>query len=182
MTLDKNYRSSQKIIDFYRNFNVLPRATSSESELKNYNSLITYNQIINKINLVDHISQYIEYNIIQLGIEQKEICILAPWWMHLAALTRNLVTRLPNYNFDGPGLVPFSRDIDNFWYKVAQVILTEPSPNIYVKRMRWVSDILSEMNFSQVDIQKINPKIFLNIVNDININDDDGLEYLKISF
>ena len=182
MTLDKNYRSSKKIIDFYRNFNVLPSTTSSESELKSYNSLITYNQIINKVNLVDHISKYIEYNINQLGIEQKEICILAPWWMHLAALTRNLVTSLPNYNFDGPGLVPFSRDIDNFWYKITQVILTEPSPNMYVKRMRWVNDILSEMSFSQVDIQKINPKIFLNIINDIKIDDADGLNYLKNFF
>ncbi len=182
MTLDKNYRSSQKIIDFYRNFNVLPSETSSESDLKSYNSLITYNQIIDKGNLVDHISKYIEYNINHLGIEQKEICILAPWWMHLAALTRNLVTRLPDYNFDGPGLVPFSRDIDNFWYKIAQVILTEPSPNMYVKRIRWVSDILSEMSFSQIDIQKLNPRIFLNIINDIKIDDIDGLNYLRNFF
>ncbi|HGA5688080.1 TPA: ATP-dependent helicase, partial [Salmonella enterica subsp. enterica serovar Java] len=118
-------------------------------------------------NLVDHISKYIEYNVNQLGIEQKEICILAPWWMHLAALTRTLVTRLPNFSFDGPGLVPFSRDIDNFWYKITQVILTEPSPNMYVKRMRWVSDILSEMHFCHVDIQRLNPRLFLNIINDI---------------
>ncbi|HII2276841.1 TPA: UvrD-helicase domain-containing protein [Escherichia coli] len=182
LTLDKNYRSSQRIIDFYRNFNVLHSATSSESELKSYKSLITYNQIINKVNLVDHISKYIEHNIKTLGIEQKEICILAPWWMHLAALTRNLVTRLPNYNFDGPGLVPFSRDIDNFWYKITQVILTEPSPNMYVKRMRWVDDILSEMNFSQVDVHKLNPRLFLNIINDIKIDVVNGLDYLRDFF
>ncbi|MBJ8889346.1 ATP-dependent helicase [Citrobacter sp. FDAARGOS_156] len=182
MTLDKNYRSSHKIIDFYSNFNVLPSNTSSESKFKNYPSLITYNQTINKENLVDHISKYIEYNVSQLGIEQKEICILAPWWMHLAALTRNLVTRLPGYSFDGPGLVPFSRDIDNFWFKVTQIILTEPSPNMYVKRIRWVSDILSEMSFSHVNVQSLSPKIFLNITNDIKIDDIDGLSYLEKFF
>lgn len=182
MTLDKNYRSSQKIINFYSNFNVLPSNTTSESKFKNYQSLITYNQTINKENLVDHISKYIEYNVIQLGIEQKEICILAPWWMHLAALTRNLVTRLPGYSFDGPGLVPFSRDIDNFWYKITQIILTEPSPNMYVKRMRWVGDILSEMNFSHVNVQNLNPRLFLNITNDIKIDDVDGLSYLEKFF
>lgn len=182
MTLDKNYRSSHRIISFYSHFNVLPSITTSESELKNYQSLITYNQTINKLNLVEHISKYIEYNVNVLGIEQKEICILAPWWMHLAALTRTLVTRLPNYNFDGPGLVPFSRDIDNFWYKITQVILTEPSPNMYVKRMRWVNDILSEMSFSQVDVQKLNPRVILNITNDIKIDDTDGLDYLKNFF
>ncbi|EKN3395245.1 ATP-dependent helicase [Yersinia enterocolitica] len=182
MTLDKNYRSSHKIINFYSNFNVLPSNTTSESKFKNYQSLITYNQTINKENLVDHISKYIEHNVIQLGIEQKEICILAPWWMHLAALTRNLVTRLPGYSFDGPGLVPFSRDIDNFWYKVTQIILTEPSPNMYVKRMRWVSDILSEMNFSHINVQNLNPRLFLNITNDIQIDDIDGLSYLENFF
>ncbi|HAT3682858.1 TPA: ATP-dependent helicase [Serratia marcescens] len=182
MTLDKNYRSSQEIIDFYSKFNVLPSNTSSESKIKNYPSLITYNQTINKENLVDYIGKYIEYNVNKLGIEQKEICILAPWWMHLAALTRSLVTRLPGYSFDGPGLVPFSRDIDNFWYKITQIILTEPSPNMYVKRMRWVSDILSEMNFSHVNVQSLSPKIFLNITNDIKIDDIDGLSYLENFF
>lgn len=182
MTLDKNYRSSKRIIDFYINFNVLASKTTSESKFKNYQSVVTYNQKLYKDNLVDHISKYIEYNVNQLGIEQKEICILAPWWMHLAALTRTLVTRLPNFSFDGPGLVPFSRDIDNFWYKITQVILTEPSPNMYVKRMRWVSDIFSEMHFCHVDIQRLNPRLFLNIINDIKIDEVDGLIYLRSFF
>lgn len=182
MTLDKNYRSSQKIIEFYKKFTVFPSNITSRGEISEYKSLVTYNQATNKNDLVDHVGKYIEYNIDRLGIEQKEICILAPWWMHLAALTRNLVTRLPKYNFDGPGLVPFSRDIDNFWYKITQIVLTEPSPNMYVKRMRWVADVLLEMEFAQVDIKKLNAKIFLNAVNDIKIDDKDGLVYLDNFF
>jgi superfamily I DNA/RNA helicase len=48
--------------------------------------------------------------------------------------------------------------------------------------MRWVNDILSEMSFSQVDVQKLNPRVILNITNDIKIDDTDGLDYLKNFF
>ena len=102
--------------------------------------------------------------------------------MHLAALTRNLVNRLPDYNFDGPGLVPFSRDIDNFWFKLTQIILTEPSPNMYVKRLRWASDILNDMELALVNSHSILPKNFLKAVNSISIDEYDGLAYLRTFF
>lgn len=182
MALDKNYRSSRKIIDYYRNFNVTPSATVAEGEHRDYPSIITYDQITHKDNLVEQVSRHIEYSVQNLGILEKEICVIAPWWMHLAALTRNLVNRLPQYSFDGPGLVPFSRDIDNFWFKLTQVILTEPSPNMYVKRLRWASDILYDMELALVDVHSISPKQFLKTVNSISIDEDDGIAYLRAFF
>ncbi len=56
--------------------------------------------------------------------------------------TRKLIIKHPNLSFDGPGMAPFSRDIDNFWFKVSKIILTEPSPDIYVRRLRWTGEIL----------------------------------------
>ncbi|TOB48524.1 ATP-dependent DNA helicase, partial [Vibrio parahaemolyticus] len=142
MSLDKNYRSSRKIIDYYRNYNVSPSATSAEGREKDYQSTITYDQVTHKDDLVEQVSRYIEHNIENCNISESEICVIAPWWTHLAALTRNLVNRLPQYSFDGPGLVPFSRDLENFWYKLTRIILTEPSPSMYVKRLRWASEVL----------------------------------------
>ncbi|HHR6081067.1 TPA: UvrD-helicase domain-containing protein [Providencia alcalifaciens] len=182
MALDKNYRSSRKIIDYYRNFNVTPSATVAEGEHSDYPSIITYDQITHKDNLVEQVSRHIEHSVQNLGILEKEICVIAPWWMHLAALTRNLVNRLPQYSFDGPGLVPFSRDIDNFWFKLTQIILTEPSPNMYVKRLRWASDILHDMELALVDVHSIPPKQLLKTVNSISIDEDDGLAYLRAFF
>jgi len=182
MTLDKNYRSSRRIINYYRNFNVTPSATVAEGEYRDHPSIITYDQITHKDNLVEQVSRYIEHSIKDLGILDQDICVIAPWWMHLAALTRNLVNRLPQYSFDGPGLVPFSRDIDNFWFKLTQIILTEPSPNMYVKRLRWASDILYDMELALVDIHSITPKQLLKTVNSISIDEDDGLAYLRAFF
>lgn len=182
MTLDKNYRSSKKIIGYYSNYNVYPSASIAEGELKDYASVITYNQICHKDYLVEQVSKHIEYSVQKLGVSESEICVIAPWWMHLAALTRNLVSRLPEYSFDGPGLVPFSRDIDNFWYKVTQIILTEPSPNMYVKRLRWAADVLSDLQLALVDIQGLTPKLLLKTVNSILTNENDGLKYLHFFF
>jgi DNA helicase-2/ATP-dependent DNA helicase PcrA len=182
MTLDKNYRSSSKIIDYYRNYNVNPSAAVAEGEHVDHPSVITYDQITHKDNLVEQVSRHIEHSVQNLGILEKEICVIAPWWMHLAALTRHLVNRLPQYNFDGPGLVPFSRDIDNFWFKLTKIVLTEPSPNMYVRRLRWASDVLYDMELALVDVHSITPKQLLKTINSVLINEDDGLAYLRSFF
>jgi DNA helicase-2/ATP-dependent DNA helicase PcrA len=182
MTLDKNYRSSSKIIDYYRNYNVNPSAAVAEGEHVDHPSVITYDQITHKDNLVEQVSRHIEHSVQNLGILEKEICVIAPWWMHLAALTRHLVNRLPQYNFDGPGLVPFSRDIDNFWYKLTKIVLTEPSPNMYVRRLHWASDVLYDMELALVDVHSITSKKLLKTINSIQIDEDDGLAYLHTFF
>lgn len=60
----------------------------------------------------------------------------------MSPLNRCLVSLLPEYNFNGPGLSPFGRNRDNFWYKVARLALTKPSPEIFNKRMYWAQEIL----------------------------------------
>ncbi|HIF9364111.1 TPA: UvrD-helicase domain-containing protein [Photobacterium damselae] len=178
MSLDKNYRSSRKIIEYYRNYNVSPSATSAEGNDKDYQSTITYDQVTHKDDLVEQVSRYIEYNIESCNIQERDICVIAPWWTHLAALTRNLVNRLPQYSFDGPGLVPFSRDLENFWYKLTRIILTEPSPSMYVKRLRWASEILYDLEIAMVDTAPFTSKELLKSINSISIDEEDGITYL----
>ena len=91
--------------------------------------------------LEDEIIRIIQFNIDECGISPNEICILAPWWIHLSGLTRNLMARLPQYSFDGPGMAPFARDIDNFWYKLSRIILTDATPSLYIRRLRWANEI-----------------------------------------
>lgn len=92
------------------------------------------------------------------------------------------MVRLPDLNFDGPGMAPFSRDIDNFWFKVARIALTEPSPYMYVRRLRWSAEILSELDSAGIDITHITNKEFLKICNSFEIKETDGLVYLKLFF
>ena len=180
-SLSQNYRSSTEIINYFDYYKTYENSIHPSGKDKDYKSIITFNQEINKEDLVDEIVRIILYNINKKGISPNEICIAAPQWIHLASLTRNLMIKLPDYSFDGPGMAPFSRDIDNFWYKLSKIVLTEPSPNLYIRRLRWSREILEDFYNAGVDISISNKK-FLKLCNSISFDEDDGLEYLKFVF
>jgi DNA helicase-2/ATP-dependent DNA helicase PcrA len=182
LSLNKNYRSSSAIIryfDYYKTFATPIVAFGSE---KDYPSLITFNYTVSVDDLIEEIARLILFNVEVAGINPNEICITAPQWVHIASITRKLMIRLPDYNFDGPGMAPFSRDIDNFWFKVSRIALTEPSPYMYVRRLRWSKEILSELDSAGVDVSNITNKEFLKICNSFETIETDGLNYLKSFF
>lgn len=180
--LTANYRSSSRIIEYFDNYKTFENDINPKGEFSEYKSSITYNNTINRSNLEDEIVRLILFNIKQRNISPNSICIAAPQWVHLASLTRSLMVKLPDYSFDGPGMAPFSRDIDNFWYKLSRIVLTEPSPDIYIRRLRWAKEILNELSFLGADISGITNKSFLKICNSIKIEELNGLKYLEICF
>jgi superfamily I DNA/RNA helicase len=180
--LESNYRSSSKIIGYFDYFKTYPNRINPAGNSANYNSMITFNRIINHSILEDEIVRLILDSIKNKGIQPNEICIAAPQWIPLASLTRKLMVRLPDYSFDGPGMAPFSRDIDNFWFKLSRIVLTEPSPNLYIRRIRWAKEVLTELTFVGATIDEILPKDLLRICNSIIIEEEDGLKYLKQIF
>lgn len=181
LSLDKNYRSSEAIINYFNHYKTFETPIIAFGSEKKYNSCITFNNTISVDNLVEEVARLILYNI-EGGISPNEICIVAPQWVHIASITRKLIVRLPNYSFDGPGMAPFSRDIENFWFKVSRIALTEPSPYMYVRRLRWSKEILNELDSAGVDVTNISNKQFLRICNAIEIKETDGLAYLSVFF
>ena len=182
MTLSCNYRSSSRIVSYFNHYKTYHNMIEAHGKYVNYESLITFNDRVHIDNLVNEIVRLVQFNIIDKSIQPNEIAILAPWWFHLLSLTRNLSSRLPEYNFDGPGLVPFSSDHDNFWFKLSKIALTEASPNMYVKRLRWAREVLKDLDSNHIDISSYSAKIFLRLCNSIHIVENDGLAYLKIFF
>lgn len=180
--LSQNYRSSERVVEFFGNFNVHETTIESASKEKDYPSIISFDNTITKSGLEDELVRLIKFNIEVVGIAPHEICVLAPQWVHLASMTRKLVASMPEYNFDGPGMVPFARDIDNFWYKLSKIVLTESSPQMYVRRLRWAAEVLSAMKDAGVNISKITKKSLLRDCNSIKIAETDGLLYLNVFF
>jgi superfamily I DNA/RNA helicase len=129
-SLSRNYRSSARIVSYFGNFNVHHTAIEAVGPERNYPSLVSFNQTVNHEALADEIARLLRHNVVTLGISPHEICILAPQWVHLATMTRRLTVLMPEYEFDGPGMVPFARDIENFWYRLARLALTDPSPTM----------------------------------------------------
>jgi len=182
MGLSINYRSSARIVGYFSNYHVWPAEIVAEGKERDYRSLISFDQETNHRDLEDEIVRLIRYNIEELGIAPHEICVVGPWWIPLAALTRRLVGALPEYSFDGPGMAPFARDQDNFWFKVARLALSEPSPRLYVRRVKWAGEVLSELQHAGVDVSAISRRDLLRLCNSIAIDVQDGLEYLRLFF
>ncbi|MGT0190701.1 UvrD-helicase domain-containing protein [Burkholderia pyrrocinia] len=182
LELSKNYRSSERIIEYFGNFNVHATKIESESKDKGYQSLISFNTTISKEGLEDELIRLIRFNIETNGIAPHEVCILAPQWVHLASMTRRLVASMPEYSFDGPGMVPFARDTENFWYKLAKIALTQASPSMYVRRLRWAGEILNDLETVGVSTSGLTRKSLLRECNKIQIDESDGLAYLHKFF
>lgn len=182
LSLSLNYRSSERIVEYFGNYNVHDTTISSAAKHKDYASLVSFDAGTSRQDLEDELVRLIRYNIETLGIPPHEVCVLAPWWVHLASMTRKLVTSMPEYSFDGPGLVPFARDIDNFWYKLSKIVLTDASPRMYVRRLRWAGEILAALDDANVDSAKLTRKSFLRECNSIALIEQDGLAYLEQFF
>lgn len=182
LQLSRNYRSSERIIDYFGNYNVHATLIEAASSEKAYASLISFNDTVNKAGLEAELIRLIRFNIETVGIAPHEVCVLAPQWMHLASMTRRLVASMPEYSFDGPGMVPFARDPDNFWYRLSKIALTQASPGMYVRRLRWAGEILNDLEAAGVSVSKLTRKSLLRECNAIKIDEADGLNYLRAFF
>ncbi len=182
MSLSDNYRSSSKIVEYFDYYKTFETDIEASGIYKDYTSIITFDNGVQKDDLVGEIIKLIKFNIEEKNIAQNKICILAPSWIRIISLTRKLIVELPEYSFDGPGLAPFARDIDNFWYKLSRIVLTQASPRSYIRRMRWAKEVLLELYNIGIDVSNISNKKLLKISNSLKINENDGLKYLKLFF
>ncbi|MCC5882080.1 MAG: ATP-dependent helicase [Halomonas sp.] len=181
MALNQNYRSSARIISHFSNFNVHATSIQSAGTNATFPSMVSYNQHVAHTDLHVELVRLIQVSL-AAGHAPEEICVLAPWWVLLASTTRKLVAMLPNQQFDGPGLVPFSNNLDNFWFKLSKILLTESSPNMLVRRMRWARDVINDLGDFGIDTSRLTLRLLLKECNAISIDEVDGLTYLDQAF
>ncbi|BDB27318.1 ATP-dependent helicase [Cupriavidus sp. P-10] len=181
MALSRNYRSSNRIISQFSNFNVHATTIEGAGVNASFPSMVSYNRQIAHTGLHDELIRLIQVSL-AAGHAPEEICVLAPWWTLLASTTRKLVAMLPDQQFDGPGLVPFSNDSDNYWFKLSKILLTESSPGMLVRRMRWANEVIDDLEDFGVDTSPLTPRLLLRECNAIAISETDGLAYLHQAF
>lgn len=180
-TLSRNYRSSERIISYFSNYSVHATKINGAGKHAKYPSRVTYNQNVTCSDVHDEIVRLIRVSLANAH-SPENICVLAPQWVLLASTTRKLVAMLPDQQFDGPGLVPFSNNFDNFWFKVSKILLTDSSPRLLVRRMRWANDVIKDLDSFGVDIKSLTPRILLREINALTIDETDGLSYLDQAF
>jgi hypothetical protein len=181
-SLSINYRSSSRIVEYFANYCMLAADIEAGGSDRDYASLVSFDEETTHQNVENEIVRLIRYNCEQLGVAAHEVCVVGPQWTQLAPLTRRLMSALPEYSFDGPGMAPFASDQNNFWFKVARLALTEPSPQLYVRRMRWAGEILADLSHVGILVSDLSKRELLRRCNGIQIDQDDGLAFLRLFF
>lgn len=184
LTLSGNYRSSQKIIDFYSNFQTQPIEINAVGSNAKKDSLITLNQTVDESKIVDEITKLIQ-NSLDKGIPEDEICVLVPQWRLITSVSKKLRVALPNVNFDASGLSPMSKNRDNIWYKLSRLFLTERNPKIYSARYRWATELIDgfrDITNTEFPERYSSERNLLRLINSINSNEEEGIDYLKDCF
>jgi len=184
LPLSGNYRSSQRIINFYRNFQLNNIPITALGKKSHENGLITLNKTIHKDDLAEEIARLIKISLSN-GVPANEICVIGPQWYLITPLARKIKKLLPNIPLDAPGLSPLRKSKENIWFKIARLFLTEPSPNLLCTRIRWANEIIDQLSqeFGIPILEEYSKgRNLLRLINSITFTENDGLEYLKRAF
>ena len=176
-----NYRSTQRIVDYFSNFRKGPSIISKATYCDEQGTIQFLNQSVDKDMVADKIAKIIQSEL-NSGTTESEICVIAPVWQHVRTVTRKLVNLLPNVNFDAPALSPFYGQNENFWYTVAKLALTEPSSRLMSARTRWANKVIDRLTESFELESELTPRKFLKIINAFQSPENIGTEYLKECF
>lgn len=184
LTLTGNYRSSQRIIDFYRHFQTQEIDIKALGVNADKRGMITLNNTIEHVKVVNEIARLIQLNLDE-GIPEDEICVLVPQWWLMTSISRKLRALLPDVHFDASGLAPMSRNRENIWYKLSRLFLTQPNPKIYSARYRWASeliDLFRNHTSTQFKEEYLEPRNLLRLINSIKSDESEGIDYLTDCF
>ncbi len=183
--LTGNYRSTQRLIDYFCLFRSTNSTINSRTSYVNEQGAITFhNQCIDQKEIPSFIAKLIKYALKE-GIQQNEICVLAPHWWHVRALGRSLVQLLPNVDFEAPGLSPLYAQRDSIWFKIARLFLTTPSPSYFRTRHRWAKEVINDLDKNYgivIPAAYRQARTFLRLINSIHSQVIDGLEFLQHVF
>ncbi|MEX0599856.1 MAG: ATP-dependent helicase [Rhodothermales bacterium] len=179
------YRSTQRIIDFYRGFRpAVPEIESRASDATSAGTITFQNRTVDKEKLPVTVAGLIASSI-DAGVSPSEICVLAPQRWHIRSLANALVGRLPHVDFDAPGVSPIHGSRDNIWFKVGRLFLTSPTPERARIRIRWANELLTELvAVARVSVPEScnTARRLLRSINQIDSEALDGLEYLRHVF
>ena len=175
------YRSTQRIIDYYTNFEIFNTGIYCCSEkLKDIKGTISYDMAIKKSQLIENICEIIKSEIGR-GIPEEEICIIAPQWTFLFQLSEKLKVELPNNHFDAPDISPFKYDPLNPFYLMAKLIYTTPGYSSHIrKKIAREVLIIMRNEFEVVMNDDIEEQDLLFIINGYHYKStEEGVDYYE---
>lgn len=177
--LDGCYRTTQRIVDYYSNFQLQSAKIYAVSDIKDEKGCLVYDNTISKSELFEKIASIVKEELSR-GIPDNEICIIAPQWWLLFPLSKKIKELLPNVKFDAPDITPIKYDPMNVFYLISKLLFTESGRKIYLRKKiaSEIIEILTEEYKIHLSDKIDNYKV-LKIINSISESDENGVVYLQ---
>lgn len=131
--LDGCYRSTQRIVDYYVNYEVAETGVYSVSKCKDNTGIIKFNSSIDKDELSDVIAEILRKEI-ERGVSEEEICVVAPQWYQIYPMANKLRKLLPDNHFDAPDISPIKYDPLNVFFLIGKLLFTRQSGHRLLRR------------------------------------------------
>lgn len=177
--LDGCYRSTQRIVDYYSNFQLKSMMIQAVSDIKDETGCLVYDNTINKSELFEKIACIVKDELSK-GIPDNEICIIAPQWWLLFPLSKKMKELLPDVKFDAPDITPIKYDPMNVFYLISKLLFTESGRRIKLRKRvaNEIIEILTE-EYKICLSEKIDPYRVLKIINSILKTNENAIVYLQ---
>ena len=175
------YRSTQRIVNYYSNFEVTTTRVQSVSSNRDIHGTIAYNYTIDKNILPQKIADIINFHL-SSGLPPHEICVVAPRWEQIYPMANSLRKYLPSVSFDAPDIIPFKYDPMNPFYLLAQLLFTDAGTSTK-SRKRIASELLEilQNEYHLLLSDRYDIYSLLKAVNSVPKKTEDGLSYYKQS-
>lgn len=184
LTLDKCYRSTQRIIDYYSNFQQASSKVTSHAPYASETGAITYNTYSNKDNYHLAIGAILERTL-ESGTSPSEICIVAPQWDLVSPCARKLREIYPQIKFDSVGKGSSSKHKFNVWYKITCLLLSQSSPRRTWYRWKLANEIKQDIENQiggPLNEQFRDSRHLLNLLNSISSEKSGTTAFLEEAF
>jgi DNA helicase-2/ATP-dependent DNA helicase PcrA len=174
------YRSTQRIVDYFINYEVTPTGVVSSTEKKSEKGLICYDDKIDKNDLTEKISKIIRAEL-EMGISEDEICVVAPKWNLVYPMANKLRELLPMCSFDAPNITPIKYDPLNVFFLIAKILFTKESGhrNLRRKIANEILSIIVDDYYIEISDFKVSNLDILKAVNSTPVSGDDGIVTLR---
>ncbi len=184
LELAGNYRSTQRIIDYYSNYQLTEFDIVSLSDFADEPGTVIYETDIHRNDVHEHIAELI-LSYIDDGVPPNQICVVAPQWRMIIPMGRKLQSTLPQVDFDAYGLSPFRKVRDNVWYKMIRLFLSKSGNSNYSLSYQWVDELLVDIDqhlpqfLSHINNRR---RFLLRLIRTFQSELNESIDYIKAAF
>ena len=173
------YRSTQRIVNYFVNYEVEETGVYSVSKCRDNSGVIKFNSIINKDQLSEEIAEIIKREL-EKGTPEEELCIVAPQWYQIYPMANKLRKLLPHNQFNAPDISPIKYDPLNVFFLIGKLLFTQQSGHRLLRRKE-ANEVINMMKEDYgINISDTITKLdVLKEINSTNFIADDGISTLK---